>query len=557
VFKVKSKAFIWPGLVLLASAFPLSALAQGHAGQESATLEGQVSKGTAAQARVAAPEHVAVKFLTEPPNLTRQQIAISESAVIRTHRPPPLGAQVRDIAGPAGIPETEVPSNVLSNEVPKLVSGPSSNAPLTIEVSSGLSPSAGGLDASPINEPSVAQSGAFIFYTANWFAARSTVGGVGRGAWSYINPYADMPDFCCDQDVIADRGRDIILWYRQGNYNSNTGQSRFVLGVSSDGGASFCNYSYRPIDVDSTFTSRWWDYPHLALSNNYLYISTSIFLGSGEDDFDRKVILRWPLDSLQTCSAFGFQYLNGVTTGWAEPVQGATTAMYIGDHRGTNNSFTVYRWPENSNNYTFTTQSIPAFTFQNRNSSCPTPDELNPCARADSRIQAGWVRKGKYQTVGEVGFMWNAREGGGFPYPYVEAVTFREDTLAVTGRPLAWTAGTAYQYPFASPNARGDLGVTLTIMGGNWYPSTIFFIDDDYNDAPPGWESWLLQSGNAGATAWGDYIRNRPFLPTQLGWVSTAHTQQGGSGGQSTQPGYYVVSRARDVTSVNRYLQAR
>jgi hypothetical protein len=151
--------------------------------------------------------------------------------------------------------------------------------------------------------------------------------------------------------------------------------------------------------------------------------------------------------------------------------------------------------------------------------------------------------------------MWDAHEGGGFPYPYVEAVTFREDTLAVSGRPLVWSSGTAYQYPFGSPNARGDLGVTLTIMGGTWYPSTMFLIDDDYNAAPAPWESWLLQSGNAGATAWGDYIRNRPFLPTQLGWVSTGHTQQGGSGGANTQPRYYVVSRARDVTSVNRYLQ--
>jgi hypothetical protein len=535
--------FTWPGLVILAPAilFLTPALAQ-----EQETPWPQSSQGVAAQATVAAPERVTIEPLAQPPNFTQQQIAVFEGALALTHRPPPIGTQARDVAGPAELPETEVPSLAIE---------PAPGAPLTIEVSSPLAPSAGGLGASTINEPSVAQSGAFVFYTANWFAARSTVGGVGSAAWSYINPYTTMSDFCCDQDVIADRGRDTILWYRQGLFNSATGQSRFVLGVSNNGGASFCTYSYRPVDLNSSFTNRWWDYPHLALSDNFLYISTSIFLGSG--GFDRKVILRWPLDSLKTCSTFGFQYLNGVTTGWAEPVQGATSTMYIGDHRGTNNSFTVYNWPENSTSYTSATRSIPAFTFQNRNSSCLTPDKLNPCARSDSRIQAGWVRKGKYQTVGEIGFMWNAHEGGGFPYPYVEAVTFREDTLAVTGRPFVWSTSTAYQYPFGSPNARGDLGVTLTIMGGTWYPSTIFMIDDDYNAAPPPWETSVLQSGNTGATAWGDYIRNRAFSPTQLGWVSTGHTQQGGSGGANTQPRYYVVSRARDVTSVNRYLQVR
>ncbi len=232
--------------------------------------------------------------------------------------------------------------------------------------------------------------------------------------------------------------------------------------------------------------------------------------------------------------------------------------MYIGDHRGTNNSFTGYVWPENSNTYTSSvTQTIPTWTFQNQNSSCTTPDNLNPCSRSISTIQAAWLRKGKYQKVGELGFMWHAHEGGGFPYPYLEAVTLREDTLTVTGRPLMWDSGTAYQYPFASPNGRGDLGVTLTMMGGSNYPSTIFLIDDDYNAAPPPWECWLLEAGNAGATGWGDFVRNRAFLPSQRAWVSAGHTQQGGSGPANTQPRYYVLSRPRDLPSVTRYLSVQ
>lgn len=68
--------------------------------------------------------------------------------------------------------------------------------------------------ASHVLEPSVASEGMFVFYTANWFAARSTNGGP-TGGWSYIDPYADFLSFCCDQDVIYDPARRALIWYRQ------------------------------------------------------------------------------------------------------------------------------------------------------------------------------------------------------------------------------------------------------------------------------------------------------------------------------------------------------
>jgi hypothetical protein len=257
------------------------------------------------------------------------------------------------------------------------------------------------------------------------------------------------------------------------------------------------------------------------------------------------------LDALKTCAGFSFSWLNGVLSGWGTSVQGATTTMYFGDHRGFNNTFRVHRWPENSGTVPFVDRAIPAFTFENGNGVCTTPDGLNPCARSDSRLLAGWVRKGKYQTVGEVGFMWDARQGGGFPYPYTEAVTLREDTLVVTGRPILWSSSGAWHYPFGSPNARGDLGLSITFMGGTWYPSTIFLINDDL--IASGWDVFTIRVGNRGATAWGDYTRNRAFLPSQFAWVSSGHTQQGGSTGGFTEPRYYVITRPRDAPSVTRY----
>ncbi len=292
---MKLLTFTGPGLVVLAAAF---FWLRPEVAYERTALSLHASGNTASEASVRVPEHVVLQFLQQPPKTTLQ---------IDEQETPPLGIQAKDIAGPGAIPETEVvhvpaQTGLITPNVQ--ASQGSSGTPLTIQVSSPLAPSGGGLPTTPVAEPAVAQSGGYVFYAGNDFAARSTVGGVGSGAWGYINPNNGMSDFCCDQDVIADPGRDMIMWYRQGLYQTSTGQGRFILGVSNDGGNSFCNYTYRPIDVNSAFTNSHWDLPQLALSNNFLYISISILNGTG--GFLRKLVMRWPLDSLK--SLFDVQF---------------------------------------------------------------------------------------------------------------------------------------------------------------------------------------------------------------------------------------------------------
>jgi hypothetical protein len=60
-----------------------------------------------------------------------------------------------------------------------------------------------------------------------------------------------------------------------------------------------------------------------------------------------------------------------------------------------------------------------------------------------------------------IGFMWNAKQGGPFPFPYIEAATFKEASFDYIARPLVWSPLGALHYPFVSPNIRGDLGLTV------------------------------------------------------------------------------------------------
>jgi hypothetical protein len=46
----------------------------------------------------------------------------------------------------------------------------------------------------------------------------------GGSTWTYIDPFRDMHDFCCDQDVVYDPNHQIFIWYSSNN-NTNTNSS--------------------------------------------------------------------------------------------------------------------------------------------------------------------------------------------------------------------------------------------------------------------------------------------------------------------------------------------
>jgi hypothetical protein len=68
---------------------------------------------------------------------------------------------------------------------------------------------------------SVGQNGKTAFFTGNWFAARSTNGGV---SWSYVNAYSGFADFCCDQVTLYDESRHLLLAAHGCNQPCNRGE---------------------------------------------------------------------------------------------------------------------------------------------------------------------------------------------------------------------------------------------------------------------------------------------------------------------------------------------
>ncbi|HEV8420449.1 MAG TPA: hypothetical protein VGR13_03735, partial [Actinomycetota bacterium] len=345
--------------------------------------------------------------------------------------------------------------------------------------------------ASSIGEPSVGQAGKFVFYTHNWYAHRSTDGGQ---TWTGIDPFVGFPDFCCDQEAIYSTGRNVLIWERMGLVPVGGTENVIKLGASTNGGASFCNFDITPGQIGES--NAWHDYPHLAVTNRYLWMTTNLF--DLTDTWIKSVIMRFPLSVLSTCGSLNYSTWSTNAVFTITPAQGALYTQFFVSHLDTNTERIFYIY-QGSGSLLFTDTDVPAWTATPRGSAhCPILGGSNPCARTDDRVSSVFVRRlnGQYWQLWE---FWNVAEGGGFPLPYVNAATFGT-SLNYIARPNLWSAGTAYAYASGVESERGDVGLNVTSFTSSTYPSQVVGLDDDFNASPPSWEIYTVNTstGDAG-----------------------------------------------------------
>jgi hypothetical protein len=500
---------------------------------------------------VATPQMVQFSESDTPPAATDAQRAQQQFYLSRPHGSGSIpDAAQGAVAGPDGRGATRVgkPPALFGLDRTDLpdVANPPPQVPGTFTVfrNVGLAPTTG---SSEVNEPAHGNSGNNVFYVGNWYAARSGSQGTN---WTYINPYADFPDFCCDQDVVYDPGRDLMLWYRQGVVLSG-GNNNYKLGVSLDGGKNWAQYTITYTNY-SGLPLGWFDYPQIAVSNNFLYITSNYF--NPNFTFQRMMVTRISLDELRAQGGIGFTWWSR-TTGytWA-PIQGAREVMYLGDHTSTT-LFNICDQPESNTLLSCRDVAVPAWTSTPRGAAvCITPNGQNPCARLDQRVNVGYLKRNGAGTGQELGFFWSVAQGGGFAFPYVNAVAVDPATFAVLpglpGRPFIWNGSIAFMYAGTAPNWRGHLGISTWGAGGGNYPTLYAGIDDDYNGPPPGWElGFISASNNVLSSNWGDYTRVRAHSPVANVWTLSGYV----TNGSVQSPRYAVFGRERDTDGYNRF----
>lgn len=403
-------------------------------------------------------------------------------------------------------------------------------------------------ETSSILETSVANKGKLVFYTGNWFAARSADDGL---TWSYINPTSTFRNSCCDFKVIYDNRHAIFIWYMQGIKDPDTGENEIKIGVSRDT-AHWWFYSIRAPDLNSTWTHQWLDYPEVALGAKYFYFTSNMF---NDEDYTRAIIVRMSLDDLANERAPHFSVYqdsargnSGATIIMFTPVQGATNTMYWASHI-TNAQMKLYQWNESllSSGVKTFIRDIPPWTDMVRGLVNATgPDGNNWAARSDSRITSGWMANGL------IGFLWNADRGGKstnnatFPWPYINAATFKvSDNMTYVGRPYMWSPDFAWLYGYISPDKNGNLGAVAFFGGGKFYPSVALGMRATSSGLSQSWNMRSMLNGTHGPAGpsgpgeWGDYVTLRPINGTGPGWVASGWTLQGGNQDNNVEPRFF------------------
>jgi hypothetical protein len=427
----------------------------------------------------------------------------------------------------------KVPETVLRGFPQTL--GPAPEDP-AVFVGTALDNSATNGDTSVVGEPSVGNSGDLVFQTGNWHAAASRDGG---NTFSYVNPYTTFPasdrGFCCDQIVAYDPNRDLIIWLLQYVHDATRNRQRLAVARASDFDSGWCYYDFLPEQFG--WTGQWFDFPDLSVGASYLYLTTNVFTIASPERFTRSALLRLPLDPISQCGGFNFSFVADTDHFTFRPAQGITSTAYWAAHNNTS-SMRVYSWDEGSDQYFYNDVAVTQWNDLARR--CPGPDGRDWCGRSDSRILGAAL-----SNTG-LGFMWSASQGGAFPFPYVDVARVDPNSLTLIDQPIIFNRDFAFSYPAASPNGRGDLGLSLFAGGGPLFPTHVLGFVDDIS--PDGLLLATVAStqGPNSSGDWGDYVTVRSHAPDGLTWIATGYSLQGGGGDSNVQPLYFWFGRYRD-----------
>ncbi len=401
-----------------------------------------------------------------------------------------------------------------------------------------------------IFEPAVANSGSIVFYTGNTFAARSTDWG---SSWTLTDPTLNVKGqgspfflFCCDQDVVFDPNYKVFLWYRQARPNS-ANENLNLLDVSKDA-ATWCEYQFLPKTFRPSWAGSWFDYPHLALSSSYVYLTSVRYPHSPPDPSDsERIIIRFSLKQLSSCGTLTANYFASSETGVWAPVEGASDPMYWAADKDTS-TIRVYGWPESAPDWTGISHQDfihPTYEATKKGGAhCKDLSGSDICTRIDDRVLSGWYSN-PYGSA-DLGFVWNVKEGAGYPYPHTYVVVIRFDSSAGKWKYYAtqtlWSKDEAIVYAAVAPlPSLGHVGITAFVSGPSEYPSIVL----GYYGYTTGWGSYwgtevttgtngIFSSKGVACTVpngcWGDYLRVRIDSGNGVRWIATGYTMAGGTG---------------------------
>ena len=479
------------------------------------------SGSAAARTSVVQPRTTVGPIYPEAPKLTREQLKRQEEELREVNRLPKLPGESIN-AGPLNIP-----TNVILEKHPPLSSAanaqPEAANDFIYKAIHDLTASEASSSRSVVDEPSIANIGSTLFYSGNWYAARSSDGGQ---SFTYVSPYNTFPSinngFCCDQVVHYAPNQNMVLWALQYVKDSTSGTLRVARAVGDNAVINnvWTYYDFNPQSFGFA-TNNWLDFPNLTVSDNFLYLTSNVYT-TANNTFTGCVVWRIALSDLAAGGSIGFSYFTRTDVNSPRCSDGAHTTMYWGTLTSTT-QVRIHRWDDASGTIFWDNVTINSFAYLNRDGVATSPDGTNWAARADSRILGSWV------AGGVIGLMWGAKQGGSFPYPSTVVGRFNESNRALITQTQIWNSQYAWLYPTASVNSAGNIAGLITAGGGPIYPTTNIFISDDIQNgfAPLALYGATGSDVGPSSNGGGDYQSVRRHKHSPNTWVASTHYLSG------------------------------
>lgn len=428
-------------------------------------------------------------------------------------------AEVEALAGPAG-------------EVTEAAQG---EAPGDTQIARNVRNTRASTVGSTLAEPAAANEGAHILYTGNTYASTSTNEGSSWASLPLPSGPSDAPFACCDLTVLHDQARAVTFYSAlYFNATATNGVVRIFVrpSIASSGGS--CSYT---IDPGGTANNLLPDYPHIGISNNFLYLTTNSIVGG--TTWAGSQVRRFNLNQMAACQTTAvstFTYGPSVGTGQRVfvPVEGARGTMYWGQIE-TSTSFRVFRWPESAASPSSVVRTISRTNQTNPDCRGGTGN-FDWIERSTAWSSAGFRIRGAVGPYDEAGngyltFYWNSAPNGSITQAHIRAARFRVSDLTLVAQPHLFNNSFCLGYPAVSVNERGDLGLTFAYGGragggGSAAQGAVMFCELG-NCAT----FFTTASGthNRSDARFGDYFTIHPHEPCDLYFVATNYALSGGN----------------------------
>ena len=392
---------------------------------------------------------------------------------------------------------------------------------------------------SAIAEPAAINNRNQVLYAGNRFhVERSVNHGATYASFALPAGPADAPILCCDNDMAIDPvTRTGFHSYLYINAPQTNGVFRIFVKSPANLATTLCSYTFDPAGAANNIVP---DYPHIAQSRNYVYVS--INAGS----FAR--MYRINKSRLINCQSVSFTVYDQPSTRvglrvWTPATGGDTRMLMMWVQHDTPTRMRVFRWPEASAQPTFVVRNVRASVFSN-------PDCRGGIGNFDFiELASAWdisgartrctMASGVDQPTPVLDCYSPSAPMANRPQAFLRGTTFRLSDSALVVQNDLFSPNMCWSYPAMVSNTRGNVGLSLAGGGraGGGAPSV------------RGWVGLKTPAGIDTATASAPGVSAR--APPAAAWPPPSLRRRRDTRRRSNSPRQRRVWR-RSRTSSNR-----